>query len=118
MSAVFSSRRGGNLFQPLERFLESLEEPLIVSKPRAMIDSAARDHTRRMLNMQHLVIQHVLYDEAWDCRVIECAADDYCPMDVVVVTEHTPRLALAPGKHREFELTVEVARIQLCEQLG
>jgi len=55
-----------------------------------------------MLHVEHLMVKHVLDYEAWDCGVIERAANDYRPMNVVVVAKDSARSTPAPGKHRGF----------------
>ncbi len=114
--ASFPASRDCNLLKPFDRLVESFESSLIVAKPGPMIDRAPRYKARRMLYVQHFVVEHILYDVSWDCDIIERAADYYCPMDVVVVTENPARLTLAPGEPRRFKLTVEVFNIQLREQ--
>src|SRR5882724_10974102 len=107
-----SARRDSYLFKPFGGLIESLEQPLIFAERAAVIAGAPRDYACRMFNVKHLVIQDVLDHKARDGRVVERAADDDCPMDVIVVAQQPPRFALAPGKQRTIELAAKVAGIQ------
>jgi hypothetical protein len=79
-------------------FVELREEALF-SLELAGVDAATASlHADGMLQVQHLVIEEILYRAAWSVRTIEDAADNDSVVSGVVVAEHATGVMGAPGE--------------------
>ena len=96
MPAAIAALRQRNLFQELKRLVEPLEATLIIAKLAAMIKRASRIPTRRMLHMQHLVIEHIFDNEARNARAIKRSADYDRAVNVIVMAKDAACRAGAP----------------------
>lgn len=82
-----------------------------------MINRAARNHPSRVLDVQHLVKEDILKDEPWNAATVQSAADDDCPVNMVVMPKHATGLSRTPGEKRLFELVGEIPFVQTFKGL-
>src|SRR5258706_640498 len=95
-----------------------IREPSFVGAKRGvMIYAASADSSWPMLEVQHLVVEHIFNQKLRHLRNVQRPADDYCIVYVIVVPEDTFRAPLAPTERRLWKLIVEIAAIEGCEQM-
>src|SRR5215210_7989547 len=82
-----------------------------------MIVATALDQTRRMSDVQHLVIEDVLDKPGWYVLGVERLADDDGFVRGIVMAQYASRASLRPGERRLLYLAVEVAAVKALKHL-
>ena len=67
-----------------------LEFPLIRPECGAVVYRSSSFPPRRMFDMQHLMIEDVLENERLDACRVECPADRYGVVNLIVMPKNTP----------------------------
>src|SRR5262249_15188153 len=103
--------------QAFKRLSQPVKFPLIQPEVASVIHGSASLHSRRMLYVQHFVIQHVFDNQPRGLWLVECSADDDRAVNVIVMAQHSARLSLAPGDIGPGDPALEVSPVELLEHL-
>ena len=82
----------------------------------ARVDTpAAASQFDWVLQVEHLVVEDVLDDEAWNAGIVEYAADDNRVVGGIVVAEAVTGVFAAPGELRAAHQSVKEAAVEIVE---
>ena len=100
-----------NAVKPFLCFLVVRKPMFVSSKCGRVIITASLYQSRRVFDMQHLVIKNVLNKPLGHITRIQRLADYYRFMYWIVVTKDATRAALRPGKCRPLKCSLEMFAI-------
>ena len=99
-------------FEPSLGLLIMRKPPLVQTKSARVIVAPPLDQSRRVFDVEHLVIKDVLHEPFRNFFRIQRLADRNAVVNVVMMAEDAARATLRPGHRRFRQLSVEVAAVQ------
>jgi hypothetical protein len=86
---------------------------LIKAKGAGVIVAPSIDKPRGVFDMQHFVVKNIFHEPLWNIFGVECFANGYAVVDMIVMTQDVSRPTLRPRYGWFADLTLEVLPIQL-----
>ena len=104
-------------FERFERRLITGKTLLVIPKFGTVEDPPPIDHPRRMLQMEHLVVEDKFDQLFRNLRIVEGSTDDDRIVHIIVMAEDTLRSPLTPAKIRLGKRVSKIAAVETPEDL-
>src|SRR5215475_37669 len=104
------------LIQFTHRLVVSLEPAFVRAEGRCVINATAVDGARAMFHMKHFVIEYEFYQEFRERGAVKRTTDDYCLVNVIVVSQNPLGAPRAPAKDGFRQFVAEVTPVEPGEE--